>query len=132
MNWLFKRKSGNGTWAPQYIYLLYNVPYWYVTKIGVTGSPANRLRSFREDTQCPGEDAYLFKVKVFGAYYIEQFLHRVFRMFRIRWSGTGKTERFLIIVAPIAIAFIVVFKAIDVIKFPLVLFLFIYLYYIAS
>lgn len=121
MDWLFKKKSGNGTWAPQYIYILYNRPYWFVTKIGITGYPQRRLHGIRTDPDAIGTDFYLLKIKMFGAYYVEQFLHRLFFVFKVPWKGSGRTERFLVIVVIPAVVLLIGFKIIDIIKIPILL-----------
>lgn len=125
----FRKRSGNGTMAPQYIYVLYNKPYWWVTKIGITGYPDRRIRGIREHDDALGKDYYLFKVHLFGAYYLEQFLHKIFAPFRVPWKGSGRTERFLIIVVPIAFLLIYLAKIIDIIKIPLLAIISMYLIY---
>lgn len=105
---LFKRKSGNGTWASQYIYVLVNWPFFWVTKIGITGWPEHRLSDIRKDS--PGTDYYLLKVRLFGAYYLEQLLHILFRPIRVKWTGSGYTERFLSIACIPAVVIILLVK----------------------
>lgn len=126
---LFKQKSGNGTWAPQYIYVLYNLPYIWVTKIGITGYPDHRIRDIRESS--PGEDYYLVCVRLFGAYQLEQFLHRMFRPLQVQWEGSGHTERFVSLVILLAVPIIYIIKLLQVLTYPLLLLGFIYgIYYI--
>lgn len=104
-------KSGNGTAARQWIYVLWNFPYVWVTKIGITGYPDMRLRDI--DRTSPGWDFRLFHVRTFGAYQLEQFLHAIFYPFKVRFRGSGHTERFLSLVIPPALLIIIIWVTIE-------------------
>ena len=88
-------KSGNYTSAPQFLYILWNVPYIWVVKIGIGGKLRHRTRQVGKSA--PGLDIPVFATWVIGAYGLEQFIHRLCAPFRLplgrRW-GTGRTERF--------------------------------------
>lgn len=111
------RRSGNGTWARQYIYVLWNFPFIWITKIGITGWEKYRIKSI--DRQAPGWDFYLFKTQVFGAYYLEQLLHaicfpfNIFYVFGVRFGRSGHTERFLAISILIALPIILLWWVLD-------------------
>lgn len=110
-------KTGNHTTAAQHIYLVFNptlaapaalaalivtgsataalwVAAWaMLVKIGITGRKAARFASIARTS--PGLDLPISLGRVWGAYYVEQALHRLFFFLRIRWGGSGKTEWFL-------------------------------------
>jgi len=110
-------RTGNHTVATQNLYLVINptlailislpalvltgslaiaawVAAWAtMVKIGVTGHPARRFRDIAKTS--PGPDIPINLGRVWGAYYIEQALHRVFFFCRVRWFGSGKTEWFM-------------------------------------
>ena len=110
-------RTGNHTLARQHLYLVANptlaipaallaliatgspaLAAWaaawiMLVKIGVTGRKPARFASIAGTS--PGPDIPVSLGRVWGAYYIEQFLHRLFFFLRIRWGGSGKTEWFL-------------------------------------
>jgi hypothetical protein len=98
-----RRRSGNGKKSAQWLYLLWNFPYLGVCKIGIGGDLGKRVRGV--DRTSKGKDFTLFAVKVLFAYQTEQFMHSLFSMFRVRFNGSGKTERFssLVIIPSICI-----------------------------
>ena len=90
-----KRKSGNGTNAKQWLYFLINIPLIFVIKIGITGSLWKRITTIDKDNF--GWDIPIFAIPVYGAYWIEQRNKKLCKGMQINFfSGTGKTERFLI------------------------------------
>lgn len=110
-------RTGNHTLARQHLYLVANptlaIPaallaliatgspalaawaaaWTMLVKIGVTGRKPARFASIAGTS--PGPDIPVSLGRVWGAYYIEQFLHRLFFFLRIRWFGSGKTEWFM-------------------------------------
>lgn len=67
-------------------------PFLILTKIGITGNRKARKRSISKSS--PGPDFHLARVRVWAAYYIEQFLHRCLFFLQVPWFGSGKTEWF--------------------------------------
>ncbi len=107
-----KRRSGNGYNGVQYIYVLLNLPYFWVCKIGIGG---NLKRTKQVDRSSPGKDFVIFAWRIPFAYQVEQFLHRLFWLFRIRFGGSGHTERFWSIVAPFAVAVVLLVAVLEVV-----------------
>lgn len=112
-------KTGNYTANPQWLYIVFNptlaLPifafmvytgapimfsifiacFFVLTKIGITGVPKSRFRAIHKAS--PGIDIPIRLAWLPGAYYIEQAIHLVFFMFRLRsWgNGAGRTEWFI-------------------------------------
>ena len=105
-----KRKIGNGSWSRQWVYVLVNFPYIWVSKTGITGRNVDqRLKEI--DDSAPGWDFKFFSLPILFAYPIEQFLHSIYRKLglSVKFKGSGKTERFLVItiIPSVIIVFIV-------------------------
>ena len=94
-------KSGNHTIAPQWLYILINLPYLWVVKIGIGGNLKARERQV--DKSAPGIDLIIFAVWIPYAYSLEQAIHRLCKPLRVRFRGSGRTERFLLPAALVAI-----------------------------
>lgn len=110
-------RTGNHTTARQYLYLVINptpalifagliwwmgMPWQFnaivssffiLTKIGITGNMKARIRDI-EGTS-PGIDIIVGKARIWGAYYIEQWIHRWLAFLNCPWFGSGKTEWFI-------------------------------------
>lgn len=83
--------SGNGTAARQYIYVLWYVfPMPWLWKIGITGNMQARLREINKTTF--GVIVPIWFCKIYGAYYVEQFLLGI--LYPLKWhvNGSGGTE----------------------------------------
>jgi len=89
-----RRKSGNGTSSAQWIYVLWNVPFVWVVKIGIGGKLRKRTRQVGKSAK--GWDIPVFAIWIPFAYQVEQFIHRLCSPIRVKFDGTGKTERFLL------------------------------------
>ena len=105
------KRSGNHTHAKQYLYILCNVPYIWVCKIGIGGNRVKRISDI--DRHAPGKDFPVFYARLHFAYGLEQALHGMFaplnyRASRRKW-GSGYTERFwlpvVLIAWPLAMCF---------------------------
>ena len=94
-------KSGNGTAAPQWLYILGNFPRFWVVKIGIAGNLLKRERQV--DKSAPGWDGILFALWFPFAYHTEQWIHRKCEPLRVHFTGSGHTERFLFPAAFLAI-----------------------------
>ena len=101
--------TGNGTWNFQWIYVMWNVPHIHVCKVGIAGSLKKRQRQV--DASAPGRDLIIWAMYVPLAYQVEQALHRLFSPFRVRFSGSGHTERNLSVCAIPAILAITAWAA---------------------
>ena len=97
-------RTGNNTSAPQWVYILWNIPYVWIIKIGIGGKLKKRTRQVGRSA--PGLDIPVFVVWVIAAYQLEQAIHRACYIFRAnlspRW-GTGYTERFYLPALPVAL-----------------------------
>ena len=93
-------KSGNGVSHRQWLYLYVNVPFIILVKVGISGDYKRRARQVTKSSF--GWAIPVFAVKVPFAWQCEQGMHRMFRWFNIRYGGSK--EWYLIMVAPMAIA----------------------------
>lgn len=91
------RRSGNGTSRAQWLYILWNFPFVWVVKIGITGSLARRHKDI--DKSAPGWDFPIWYIRIPFAYQVEQFVHGLMGWCRVRFWGSGHTERFWFIAA---------------------------------
>lgn len=102
------RRTGNGTNARQWLYVLINIPMIWIVKIGITGNLSKRIRQI--DRSAIGWDVPIFAVKIRFAYAVEQSIHRLCARLRVRFHGSGKTERFLVLAAlPAILGAVIVF-----------------------
>lgn len=102
----------------QRIYILWNLPFFWVVKIGITGKKVkHRVRQI--DQSAAGKDICIFSTSLFFAYHIEQMIHFICRkMFlQTRFNGSGKTERFLLPAAFVAIFIILIIEIIQFVCF---------------
>lgn len=98
-------KSGNGTASKQHLYILWHVPLIFLFKIGVTGNMRARLKEINETTF--GYAVPIVFPRLWGAYYIEQFLLGILWPLKYPLNGSGGSEwRILGIIAlPIVVLF---------------------------
>lgn len=123
------KKSGNGSWNKQYFYCLINIPFFWVIKVGITSKPAARIKQI--DKSSKGKDYYLFKHKVWAAYYWEQLHHKLLFLFKNNsFDGSGKTERFWIFALPFSIIIFLLSVLVDMGLYVIVAMLVVYLIYI--
>lgn len=95
-------KTGNKKWVKQWIYVYWNIPFFWVVKIGVTGHFWRRWIDVCFDKGNWGFDIPVpfMCFSVYGAYNIEQANRRFWKkIFKNGakipgFMGTGKTERF--------------------------------------
>lgn len=88
-----KSRTGNGTSAVQWLYVLWNLPFIWVVKIGIGGQLKRRKKQV--DKSAPGIDLIIFALPIPFAYQVEQSLHRICAPIRVKFQGSGHTERFL-------------------------------------
>lgn len=98
-----RRRSGNGTWNIQWFYVLWNFPCFWVVKIGITGEPITRWANI--DKTSFGWDFPIYAVRIFCAYQVEQGVHRLCRIMKVYFNGSGHTERFFVLAAIPALIF---------------------------
>ncbi len=98
------KESGNGTAAIQALYLMVNLPFIHLVKIGISGNVKNRRKNISETT--PGLVFPILIVVIPFAWHVEQSMHRVFRRFNAPFgkSASGHSEWFISLVAPFAAA----------------------------
>lgn len=90
-------------------YLMINFPLITFVKSGITSDDTSR-RASQIDRDAPGYPIPVFFVPTFGHYYLEQWSHRAFSSFAIRYyKGDGHTEWFWL---PVAIPIIFVMACI--------------------
>lgn len=87
-----KRKSGNGTSASQYIYLLVYLPIPLFIKVGISGNVWKRVGFISESL--PGFVVPVLWVKVPWAFQLEQAIHGWLSFLSVPFMGSGKTEWF--------------------------------------
>lgn len=102
------KRTGNGSKSRQWLYVLINIPLIWIVKIGITGNLSRRIRQI--DRSAIGWDVPIFAVKIRFAYAVEQSIHRLCSGLRIRFHGSGKTERFFVLAAlPAILVAVIVF-----------------------
>lgn len=78
------------------VYLMHNIPFFWLNKFGITDKLGNRVRNVSETT--PG---YVFNViapRLEFGWHLEQFVHSVYRYQNVHfWTGSGRTEWFVIL-----------------------------------
>lgn len=92
-----RRRSGNGTTARQWLYILANFPFIWIVKVGIAGDVTKREKQI--DKSAKGWDFCIFKIKILFAYQVEQFVHRLCSPIQVSFDGSGKTERFFFLAA---------------------------------
>lgn len=103
MSWLKPRrkakpKTGNIQFVKQWLYIYWNLPFFWVVKIGVTGHYWKRWIDVNKDNI--GVDLPVFGIRCYLAYDIEQGNKEFCRRMRVHFfKGTGRTERFWIFAA---------------------------------
>jgi hypothetical protein len=70
-----RRRSGNGVSSAQDLYIMVNLPFLWVWKIGISRNAADRARQVSKNV--PGWMVTVAAVRLRHAYAIEQFLLRV-------------------------------------------------------
>jgi hypothetical protein len=112
-----RKKTGNGSWGRQTIYVLLNFPFFWVIKVGITSRPDLRVDQIDKDNI--GIDFLLFKAERYAAWPWEQIHHTLMSPLRWRWwfKGTGKTERFFLPVLIFTLIILLASGVIDLIIF---------------
>lgn len=130
-----KRTSGNNVRNKQSLYLLWNFPFIWIVKIGITGRGVwNRCRAV--DKEDPGITFPIFWVNVPFAYQLEQFIFKICKSLNLQYKnfgGTGHTERFwvpaILVYFPIAIGALVLYYTFNLL---IVAAIFFWLYMVAK
>jgi hypothetical protein len=86
----FRRRSGNGTRAAQDLYIMINLPFLWVWKIGVSRNAEDRARQVSKNV--PGWMFTVAAVRLRWAYAIEQRLLAATTWARINIFGRGDRE----------------------------------------
>lgn len=106
------KKSGNGTFWKQYLYILGNFPFLWVVKIGISGDAIKRERQI--DKTAKGWDFKIVYTRIWFAYQVEQFIHWMCDPIRVRnFGGSGHTERFYFPALLPALILMLIFKFLD-------------------
>lgn len=85
-----RRRSGNGTRAAQDLYIMINLPFLWVWKIGVSRNAEDRARQVSKNI--PGWMFTVAAVRLRWAYAIEQWLLSVTAWARVSIFGRGDRE----------------------------------------
>ena len=73
------------------VYLMHNIPYFFLNKFGITDKTAQRQRSVSDTT--PGFVFALFAPRLEFGWHLEQFIHRLYAFLNVHfWTGSGRTE----------------------------------------
>jgi hypothetical protein len=91
------RRTGNGTARTQWLYVLWNIPFIWTVKVGISGNHKRRHREV--DKSAPGWDFIVYAVRIPFAYQVEQTVHGLMAWCRVGFWGSGHTERFWVIAA---------------------------------
>ena len=95
-------RTGNGTARTQWLYILWNFPFIWTVKIGISGD--HKRRHKQVDKSAPGWDFIVYAVRIPFAYQVEQAVHGLMSWCRVGFWGSGHTERFWVIAAVPAVA----------------------------
>lgn len=77
------------------VYVMHNVPIFWLNKFGISDKPKARSRNVSETTA--GFVFYLFAPELEFGWHIEQFVHRLYQFQNVHfWTGSGRTEWFLV------------------------------------
>jgi hypothetical protein len=96
------KRTGNGTARTQWLYVLWNFPFIWTVKIGISGD--HKRRHKQVDKSAPGWDFIVYAVRIPFAYQVEQTVHGLMSWCRVGFWGSGHTERFWVIAAIPAVA----------------------------
>lgn len=107
--------------SKQWVYFMANLPFFFTIKVGISRDRSTLWNRFKcIDAQNAGWDIPIFFIKIYGARKIEEWNKRLASKLFLKanfFSGTGHTERFLVIGAiPILLASILAFVIEWVIK----------------
>jgi hypothetical protein len=84
-------------WQTQFVYILWNIPFIWIIKIGIT-SRTIRKRRREIGKSAPGWDIPIFFLPLPAAKKCEDIMKKMFSWAQVPFYGSGKTERFNIIV----------------------------------
>lgn len=77
------------------VYVMHNIPIFWLNKFGITDHTAARRRNVSETT--PGYVFHFFAPTLEFGWQIEQFVHRLYKLQNVHfWTGSGRTEWFIV------------------------------------
>lgn len=77
------------------VYVMHNIPYFWVNKFGITDHEKARRQNVSVTT--PGYVFYLFAPTLEFGWHLEQFIHGVYRFQNVHfWTGSGRREWFVV------------------------------------
>ena len=76
------------------VYLMHNVPYFWINKFGISDNAKARRQSVSKSA--PGYVFYIFAPKLLYGWECEQFVHTVYAWLNVPFSGSGKSEWMLV------------------------------------
>lgn len=86
------------------VYLMHNIPFFWLNKFGITDHSKARRRNVSETT--PGYVFYIFAPRLEFGWHLEQFVHRLYQFQNVHfWTGSGRTEWFWVFSPASAILF---------------------------
>ena len=86
------------------VYVMHNVPFFWLNKFGITDHTEARRRSVSETT--PGYVFHVFSPTLEFGWHLEQFIHNLYRLQNIHfWKGSGRKEWFVVFSPVVGILF---------------------------
>ena len=78
------------------VYVMHNVPFFFLNKFGISDETAKRTRNVSETT--PGFVFNLFAPRLEFGWQLEQFIHALYRLQNLHfWRGSGRSEWFVVL-----------------------------------
>lgn len=78
-----------------FVYLMFNVPFFFVNKFGISDKTKDRVKNVSETT--PGLVQMWLNLELAFGYEVEQFVHRLYKLQNLHfWTGSGRTEWFVV------------------------------------
>lgn len=93
--WQSNHRSQGRVFQNTGVYLMCNVPVFFLNKFGISDTVAKRQKNISETT--PGAVFTVLSFDLAFGYKVEQFVHGLYKLQNIRfWTGSGRTEWFVV------------------------------------
>ena len=77
------------------VYVMHNIPFFWLNKFGISDHSDRRRRNVSETT--PGYVFYLVSPHLEFGWHLEKFIHALYRLQNVHfWTGSGRTEWFFV------------------------------------
>ena len=88
-------KSTSRILEETFVYLMWNFPFFFLNKFGISDKTKNRVKNVSDTT--PGIVNLVATFNLPFGYKLEQFIHALYRLQNVHfWTGSGRTEWFLV------------------------------------